>query len=41
MSILQYLTHFPTRFSLPAYLITRMSPERVPRKADSTPSSTL
>lgn len=35
------LTHFPFRSSLPMYLMTRMRPERVPRKAVSTPSSTL
>lgn len=35
------LTHFPFRFSLPVYLVTRMRPERVPKKAVSSPSSTL
>lgn len=35
------LTHLPARFSLPAYLMTRIRPERVPRKAVSMPSSTL
>lgn len=35
------ITHFPFCVSEPAYLVTRIRPERVPKNAVSTPSSTL